>query len=63
MSMAQSISSDSGGFLIAASENGTISITNMNSGEIVNQLTNFTILRNDKEKKRIDDFMKIRENN
>lgn len=33
--LAQMIAADSGGHLIACSENGTISVTNMNSGEIV----------------------------
>jgi WD40 repeat protein len=61
MSLAQSMSADSGGHLIVASEDGTISITNMNSGDIVSQLANFSITRNDREKKKVDEFMRQRE--
>jgi len=35
----------------------------MNSADIVNKLANFSITRNDREKGRIDDFMKERESN
>lgn len=61
--LAQAIASDSGGHLIATSENGTISVTNMNAGEIVQLLNNFSIRRNDNIKKRIDQFMGEREDN
>jgi hypothetical protein len=59
----QAVTLDSGGHLIACSEDGTISVTNMNSVDIVNKLANFSITRNDREKGRIDDFMKERESN
>jgi WD40 repeat protein len=61
--LAQAISLDSGGHLIACSEDGTISVSNMNSGDIVHKLAHFSITRNDREKRRIDDFMKERESN
>jgi hypothetical protein len=61
--LAQAIASDSGGHLIACSENGTISVTNMNAGEIVHVLNNFSIRRNDNIKKRVDQFMNEREDN
>ena len=60
---AQSVTLDSGGHLIACSEDGTISVTNMNSPDIVRKLANFSITRNEREKGRIDGFMKERESN
>jgi|TARA_B110000285_G_C15098796_1_gene603707 hypothetical protein len=61
--LAQSISLDSGGHLIACSDDGTVSVTNMNSGDVVKKLANFSLSRNEREIKRIDCFMKAREEN
>jgi WD40 repeat protein len=59
--LASAISLDSGGHLIACSEDGTISITNMNSGDIVHKLSHYSTTRNEREKKRIEEFMKSKE--
>ena len=57
------VSLDTGGHLIACSENGTISVTNMSSPEIIDQLTNFSISRNEREKVRVDKVLKERAQN
>lgn len=57
------ISLDSGGHLIACSEDGTISITNMNSRAVVDQLQNFNIRRNNRDRRRAEAFMRERESN
>jgi len=41
-----------GGHLISVSENGTIAVTNLNSGEIHRQLHNYSI--NEREKRRAE---------
>lgn len=41
--------------MISVSEDGTIAVTNLNSGELHNKLHNFAL--NDKDKKRADSFM------
>ena len=49
---------DLGGTLIACSEDGTISLTNLNSPEILQRMQTFSLRRNDREKKRADDAIK-----
>lgn len=49
--------------MIACSEDGTISVTNMSSPEIIDQLTNFSISRNEREKVRVDKLLKERSEN
>ena len=39
------MSLDSGGHLIACSEDGTISVTSMNSGEIVKKLNEYAVTK------------------
>lgn len=46
--------------MIAGSEDGTISITDLNAPEISEQLANFQVLRNEPERQRADRFMSER---
>jgi hypothetical protein len=45
--MAQNMSLESGGHLIACSEDGTISVTNMNNGEMISQLNEFSVSKDE----------------
>lgn len=45
---------ENGGHLISLSEDGTIAVTNLNSGEIIKNLHNFA--PSDKDKNRINQF-------
>lgn len=61
---ASSVAQDTGGHLIAGSEDGTISVTDMSSRQICDQLANFPVCRNDDpEKLRADKFFEERERN
>jgi hypothetical protein len=57
------VSLDSGGHLIACSDDGTISVTNMSSPEIKDKLSNFAVKRHDIQLKRLDTIMREREQN
>lgn len=58
------VAQDTGGHLIAGSEDGTISVTDLSSPQITDQLANFPINRNDDpEKLRADSFLQEREHN
>jgi len=55
---------ENGGHLISVSEDGTIAVTNLNSGEIVQSLHNYNPQReNAVESSRIDAFFDERRNN
>lgn len=50
LSPQQSVAQDTGGHLVAGSEDGTISVTDLNAPEIREQLANFQVLRNEPER-------------